>query len=174
MMTSMHNRAPKYYKMRGNYLEKYKRRLRELESSELGAKVVAVTRAEVLEEVWVHGAAVDEDGLDLVAGVGDLHPRDHEAVHLGAHAVQVDLHVEGGAGLHTQLVVNEGSVLANTHAQDGDGAVTGHLLDALDIVNSPASIIINYIFSYPVHCSSIIMMLNVCEYNCQDTTPGYS
>ena len=123
--------------------EQHKAALRELESSELGAKVVAVTRAEVLEEVRVHGAAVDEDGLDLVAGVGDLHPRDHEAVHLGAHAVQVDLHVEGGAGLHTQLVVNEGSVLANTHAQDGDGAVTGHLLDALDIVNSPVNIIVN-------------------------------
>ena len=107
--------------------EQHKAALRELESSELGAKIVAVTRAEVLEEVRVHGAAVDEDGLDLVAGVGDLHPRDHEAVHLGAHAVQVDLHVEGRARLHVEFVINQSSVLSDSNIENRDGSLARHL-----------------------------------------------
>ena len=40
-------------------------------------------------------------------GVGDNHIGDHDAVDVGGQVVQVDLHVERGARLHYELVVNQ-------------------------------------------------------------------
>ena len=132
--------------------EQHERALWELESSELGSEIVSITRGEIFEKIRIHRASderinknltnishvspVDEDGLDLVAGVGDVHPSDREPVHVGADAVEVDLHVERGPGLHPELVIYQSPRLPHAHAEDGGGAIALDLLNLLDVVDN--------------------------------------
>ena len=91
---------------------------------------------------------VDEDGLDLVTSVSDVHPSDHEPIHVGTDAVQVDLHVERGPGLPPQLVINQGPRLPHADTEDGGGPVTFYLLYVPDVVNNPEkeAILFGYCF----------------------------
>ena len=84
---------------------------------------------------------VDEDGLDLVTSVSDVHPGDHEPVHVSTDAVQVDLHVERGPRLHLQLVINQGARLSHADTEDGGGSVALHLLNISKVVDNPEEMI---------------------------------
>ena len=76
---------------------------------------------------------VDEDGLPLVASISHLHPSHHQAVHVGTDAVQVDLHVERGAGLHIEFVINQSSVLSDSNIENRDGSLARHLASDLQV-----------------------------------------
>ncbi len=50
---------------------------------------------------------VEYEYLLLLPGVGDPHVGDHDPVDVGGGAVQLDAHLQRGAGLHGQLVVDQ-------------------------------------------------------------------
>ena len=98
---------------------------------------------------------VDEDGLDLVTSVSDVHPSDHEPIHVGTDAVQVDLHVERGPGLHPQLVINQGPRLSHANTKDRSGSVSLHLLNIPNVVDNPEEMI--KLFAISDCCGSLLV-----------------
>ena len=54
-----------------------------------------------------HCSPIEDEILLLVPGVRDPHVGDHEPVDVGAHSVQLNVHLQRGAGLDGQLIVDK-------------------------------------------------------------------
>lgn len=60
---------------------------------------------------------VEDDRLFLVAGVGDLHVADAEAVNRRRLAVEEDFHLQRRPGRHVEVLGDELTALSDAHAQ---------------------------------------------------------
>lgn len=76
---------------------------------------------------WIMYVPIEDDRFFLVAGVGNLHEADAEAVNRRRLAVKEDLHLKRRSRRHVEVFGDELTALSDAHAQNRLGSLAFHL-----------------------------------------------